>query len=29
MVPKKKTENNAYARFGGINKEYYGVFNTG
>ena len=26
MVPR---ENNAYAKFGGTNKEYYGIFQTG
>ena len=28
MVP-KENENNAYAKFGGTNKEYYGVFRSG
>ena len=28
MVP-RKNKNNAYAKFGGTNKEYYGIFRSG
>ena len=28
MVP-KENKNNAYAKFGGTNKEYYGIFQGG
>ena len=28
MVP-RENKNNAYAKFGGTNKEYYGIFQTG
>ena len=28
MVP-RENKNNAYAKFGGTNKEYYGIFRTG
>ena len=28
MVP-KENENNAYAKFGGTNKKYYGIFRSG
>ena len=28
MVP-RETGNNAYAKFGGTNKEYYGIFESG
>ena len=28
MIPKEK-ENNAYAKFGATNKEYYGIFRSG
>ena len=28
MVP-RENKNNAYAKFGGRNKEYYGIFRTG
>ena len=28
MVP-RKNKNNAYAKFGGTNKEYYGIFGNG
>ena len=28
MVP-RETANNAYAKFGGTNKEYYGIFQSG
>ena len=28
MVP-RENKNNAYAKFGGINKEYYGIFRNG
>ena len=28
MVP-RENKNNAYAKFGGTNKEYYGVFRSG
>ena len=28
MVP-RENKNNAYAKFGGTNKEYYGIFRSG
>ena len=28
MVP-RENKNNAYAKFGGTNKEYYGIFESG
>ena len=28
MIP-RENKNNAYAKFGGTNKEYYGIFRTG
>ena len=28
MVP-RENKNNVYAKFGGTNKEYYGIFRTG
>ena len=28
MVP-RENKNNAYAKFGGTNKEYYGIFQNG
>ena len=28
MVP-RENKNNAYAKFGGTNKEYYGIFQSG
>ena len=28
MVP-RENKNNAYAKFGGTSKEYYGIFRTG
>ena len=28
MVP-RENKNNAYAKFGGTNKEYYGIFRNG
>ena len=28
MVP-RENKNNAYAKFGGTNKDYYGIFRTG
>ena len=28
MVP-RENKSNAYAKFGGTNKEYYGIFRTG
>ena len=28
MVP-RENQNNAYAKFGGTNKEYYGIFESG
>ena len=26
---RRENKNNAYAKFGGTNKEYYGIFRTG
>ena len=29
LLGPSETENNAYAKFGGTNKEYYGIFENG